>query len=230
MNRCGNGIGSFVHFLIGESHVVIDNGQIIGRLCHLTAEQRNDGLSVVVIHLCLVKGIQQANAGIVHERDAAQRLISIGSKGAHGIAHALCQTLHHGLAVLSIVVFNGHDRLSTLVGNVEGYLELGNIQFHRLVSRHLLSAYTVIAQHTHLVGKHDVGLEAKVGCDTCKGIVFMGQGLLKGFCTLMQELAHTLGTDFGRKRKRIHKHTHRIGHLQVATAVGDGGDTYLVVA
>ena len=223
------GIGLFIHLFIGESHVMIDNGQVIRRLCHLTAEQRHDGLRVVVIHSCLVKGIQQADAGIVHKRDAAQRLVCGSCKSTHGIAHTLCETLHHGLTVLSVIIFDSYDGLSSLVGDVEGNLELGNIQLHRLVSQYLLSAYTIIAQHTHLVGEHDISLETEVGGYTCKGIVLVGKGLLEGIGTLMQELLYTLCSNFRGECKGIHEHTHRIGHLQVAAAVGDGGDAHLVV-
>ena len=204
--------------------------QIIRCLFNLTAEQRQYSLGIVVLHCCLVKGIKQAYAVAVHERDVAQRFVGSGSEGTHGIAHTLCQTLHHSLAVLPVVIFDSNTRLSWLIRNIEGNLELRHIQLHRLVGQHLLSAYAVIAQHTHLVGKHNVGLETEVGSNTCERIVLVGKGLVKGLLTLMQEILHALRTYLGRERKGVHEHTHRIGHFQVVATIGDGGDAYMVIS
>ena len=142
----------------------------------------------------------------------------------------MCQALHHGLAVLSVVVLDGNTGLPWLIGNVEGNLELRHIQFHGLVGRHLLTAYTVIAENAHLVGEHNVSLETVVGSNTCKRIVLVGKGLLEGFLAFVKEFLHALRTYPGRERKGVHKHTHRIGHLQIVAAVGYGGDAYMVVA
>ena len=171
---------------------MIDDGQVVGSLHGLSAEEGDDGLAVVVLHSGLVEAVQKAGAGIVQQRDATERLVDVGGESADGVAHALSQALHHGFAVLAVVVFYGNVGHTLHFGDVEGYLEFRDIQLQGGIYGYLLSTDAVIAQHTYLVGVHDVGLEAVVGGDAGEGVVLVGEGLLEGVGTLMQELLHTL--------------------------------------
>ena len=158
---------------------MIDDGQVVGRLLGLSAEECDDGLAVVVLHRGLVEAVKKAGAGIVQQRDAAKRLVGGSGESADGVAHALRQALHHSLAVLTVVVFYGHAGHTLYFGDVEGYFEFRDIQLQSGVYGYLLSTDTVIAQHTYLIGVHDVGFEAVVGGDASEGVVLVGEGLLE---------------------------------------------------
>ena len=57
----------------------------------------------------------------------------------------------------------------------------------------------------------------------------MTQRLIKLICRLLYIVLYGLVSYLTTERKRINHHTHRVRHLEVITAVGNGGDTQLVV-
>ena len=225
-----DGIGPFIHLLVREPHVVIHDGQVVRRFSGLGTEQGDDCLRGVIVHVRGVEAVQQGRLFPVHQGQAAERSPGIGGKGADGLHHAPGQALHHGLAVLAVVILDGDGGLSLHLGDIEGDLELGNVEFHGFIDLHRFSAHAVLAENADLVGEHDVGLEVVVGGDAGERIVFVGEGLFEGPSTFVQELLHALRADLGTERQGVHEHAHGIGHLQVAASVGDGGDAHVVAA
>ena len=225
-----DGIGLFVHLLVREPHVMIHDGQVVRRFGGLGTEQGDDGLAGVIVHVRHVEAVQQGGLLLVHQGQAAERCPGIGGKGADGLHHAPGEALHHGLAVLAVVILDGDGGLALHLGDIEGDLELGNVEFHGFVDLHRFSAHAVVAEDADLVGEHDVGLEVVVGGDAGERIVFVGEGLFEGRSTFVQEFLHALAADLRTERQGVHEHAHGIGDLQVAAPVGDGGDAHVVAA
>ena len=105
--------------------------------------------------------------------------------------------LHQVMAVAAVVILYTDTGLSRLIiGDVEGDTELRNIQLKTLNLKSL-SFVDIVADHTHLVGKHDFSREVVVVGDLRKRIVFMPQGLVKILTSLVQELHYTLFPNSG---------------------------------
>ena len=220
-------VGQFVHFAVGVAAVRINHCDVVGRLCGLTTEERDDGLGGVVGHFGLIETVEQTNLCFADEADGGQRCCRSRGEGIQSVADGFCQRLHGTLAVPAVVVLDGDTGLAVHLHHVEGDLELGHIQLH-VVGLYGLTMHFVVAEDTHLVGEHDLCRQVVVGGNTRERVVFVCQCLLERVGCFAEKLFHGLLAHFGRQSQGVDEHTHRVRDAEVAAAVRDGGDTNLV--
>ena len=176
----------------------------------------------------LVETIQQRCLLFIYQRDRAQQGFGIHSERTHGIANRLREALHHLAAIAAVVVFNRHRRFAIHLHDIERNLELRHVQFH-VLRLNRLSLHLVFGKDAELVGVHDFCRQVVVGGYLCKRIVLMREGLLEFPACIPNELLYALRAYLAAQCKRVYHHANRVRHLEVATAVGDSGDTEVVV-
>ena len=228
MQPGGYAVGYLIQLAIGDSFVAEDDSDVIRRLRHLRFEEREYGLRVIIVHVCLVETIQQRCLLLVHQRDGAQRGFGILGERIHGIANRLREALHHLAAVTAVVVLNRYRRFAIYLHDIERNLELRHVQFH-ILRLNRLSLHLVFGKDAELVGVHDFCCQVIIGGYLCKRVVLMRECLLEFPACLPNELLHALRTYLAAQCKRVHHHANRVRHLEVAPAVGNSSDTEIVV-
>ena len=203
--------------------VVVDHAFVVGRQRHLTAEERGDGLRVVVGHIGLVERVEQLRLLSVEQRHLQQVGIRLRDEGVHGVADRLRQAAHELCAIASVVVLHAHRRLSLVVANVEGDAELRDVELEAF-HLHLRASTHIVFEHAHLVGEHDLGTEVVVGGNLRERIVFVLQRLVEVAAGQLDEVQDTLLANLAAHRQRVHEHTHGVADAQVRASVADGAD------
>ena len=223
-----NTLRNLIHLAIGVFVIVIHHRQVVGRLLHLLAEQRNDGLGIVVRHIRLVEAVEQSGLFGIQQRDLLQRHLRLADESLDRIAYRLRQTLHQFMTITAIVIFYHHTRHTFFFLNVESNAELRRIQFKRLYFK-FLTIDEILVNNAHLIGKHDFGRQVVIGGNLRKGIFFVRQRLVEVLAGLFQKIHHTLFANLGTQSQRVDKHARRVADAQVGAAVADGGDADLLV-
>ena len=86
----------------------------------------------------------------------------------------------------------------------------------------------VLREYAELVGEHDLRRQVIVSCDLRKRVVLVRERLFEMDTGLADEVLDGLVGYLTAQRERVDHHTDGVGHLEVATAVGDGGDAQVV--
>ncbi len=71
----GNAVAQLVDLLVGIAMVLEHHSLLVGRSLCLTAEQRHDGLRVVVRHIGVVQAVQVGTLVVRQHVDVAQRVL-----------------------------------------------------------------------------------------------------------------------------------------------------------
>ena len=168
--HCRNALRQVVHLAIGVLVLVIDHSHIVRCELHLTTEQRDNGLGVVVRHLGIVEAVQQGDLPVVEQGDALDGGFGLTDESIGRIADRLRQALHQLAAVASVVVLQTDARLALgVVLDEESDAELGRIRLEG-INVHRLTFVLVFGKDAQLIGKQDFGREVVVGRDACKRI------------------------------------------------------------
>ena len=149
-------------------------------------------------------------------------------EGLHGIANRLRHAAHHRFAVTSVIVFECHRGYAVNRHYINSDLEFRHFLLHGLVRIDGFAEDAIVTQYTDLVGEHDFRLEVIVVGDACKRIVLVFEGGFKRLSRLMDELFYRLLANLGGQSEGVDKHTAGVAYLQIATAVGDGGDAHVI--
>ena len=90
-------VAYLIHLSVGVSFFLIDHRDVVGRLLGLLAEQRDDGLCVIVIHVGLIETVEDCRLMLIQERYALQGCFRLTDEGGDGLAYTVGQVLHHTL-------------------------------------------------------------------------------------------------------------------------------------
>ena len=219
-------VAQLVYLFISIALVSIDNGDVVGRFLRLTAEQRHDGLRVVVRHIVLVEAVERRQlrgGGYLH---VAKKLV-------------IEESLHHSLVALEIladerlrifvaVVFRLDMILSVLDKclDIERSLKGAVAQTDGL---HRLAAQLLVGKEHTVPGKHRVGLQSEVVHHVAEGVGLVAAHtahlLLSGFQKVEDgRRVVKLAID----GQRLHRHAHRMEEALVGASVVDGGEERLL--
>ena len=225
---CCDGVRPLIHLFVGETDVVINDREVIGRLGCLLAEERDDGLGVIIRHLSLIERVENGSLRFIKKRDSTQRSAGVRLKSLHGVCHRLREVGDERFAVPSVVVLNGYRRHAVHRHDIERNLEFRHVLLHGLVGENGFAEDAIVAQHAHLVRKHDLRLQVIIRCYACKGIILVRERLLEGLRVLFDELLYRLVRYLRGEGERVDEHSHGVVHPQVASSVGDGGDADVI--
>ena len=133
-------------------------------------------------------------------------------------------TLHQALRIASVVILQIDTWLSFKLPDIESQAEFRNVQLQGFYLQRSTLAL-VVAEHTHLIGKHNLCRQVVVSGNLCKGIVFVSQRRIKVLTGLLDKFEDTLLIDMSTKCKGVDEHADGVANTQVATASANRGDT-----
>ena len=205
---------------------MIDNGNILGCGLSLTAEQRDDGLRVIVVHIGLVEAVEHFRLTGSCNIDLTQILLAE-------------ESLYHSLIALQILTDNLLRILVAVVFCLHLILAVEDerLQIKRSLQRavteadglHRLAAQLFVGKHHAVPGKHRVALDAQVIHGIAEGVCLMLAHTAHLILTGLQIVYHLgLIVKLGIDGQRLHRHTHRVQEALVGTSVVDGGEERLL--
>ena len=219
-------VADVIYLSVGKPLVLIHHGDILWCGLSLTAEQRHDGLRVVIINIVMVERVEYFYLICRCNIDVAQVFFS--KESLHHRLVALQILADQSLAVLVAVVLGLHLILAVQDKGlqIERSLQCAVAQADGL---HGFATQLFVGEHHAVPGKHRVALDAQIV-----------HGIAKGVCLMFTHPAHLVLSSFqivehlgvarklGIHRQRLHRHTHGVQETLVGTSVVDGGEQRLL--
>ena len=217
MDIGSDAFGNLIQLTVGETLVLIDHGDGIGRFRHLLTEHGNDGCVLVQVSIGLVETVKQSALALCGDVNVAQ--IGLAQEAFQGSLIALHELGNQRLGVFVGIVFRPD---MYFFADIEGH----QIKRHILV---VLAELYGLHGFTHQLGvikqepvphKDGVALQVEVGHQVGIGIDVVLAAAVHLFLIGFHEVKHGgfIGK-LGVNGQRLHRHANGMLELRFGAAV-----------